>query len=549
MRATRWIVVVALALAFHAVAAAADDDDWVYNLEPGDSVWKVSHRHLKDPSLWDKLRDLNSIEKPREMPVGSKLIIPREWLKERPLLASLASPSGDVFVDRDGDRRPASEGEIEPAASIIVETGDSGRVSVMLGDGSTVDLGPSSKLRFEELAAVGDGSMADIRVYLEAGSSVAFFPSNDPNPGRFQLWTKPAVTSVRGTAFRVAVEGQEERARAEVVKGDVAFAASGEVIEVPASFGSAAEDGKPPIPPRALLAAPDLSETPTVVERVPIRIDFGDVEGARAYRARLAYDERESSVFREEIVEESVLAGLELEDGRYILRVRAIDDIGLEGLEVMRPLEIDVRPLVPAPNDAGRQGKVRTGEEIRLNWAADDEARMFDVEVARTPQFGDTTIIERRTETNELLVEEELQPGLYAWRVSAGDGKGDMSPPSDASTLEIADPPLPVALQASEGGDGRLEVSWPAQLPEYVYRIEISKTADFATIDRIFESKGSSDSLPRPLPGTYWVRANAVDSDGYPGPYGEAIEITFGPRPFWAVWAIPSAILALALLL
>ena len=44
-------------------------------------------------------------------------------------------------------------------------------------------------------------------------------------------------------------------------------------------------------------------------------------------------------------------------DGDYILRVRAVDDAGLEGLDASKPVTLDARPLPPtqvAPNEGER---------------------------------------------------------------------------------------------------------------------------------------------------------------------------------------------------
>ncbi|MEZ5824398.1 MAG: FecR domain-containing protein [Geminicoccaceae bacterium] len=335
-------------------------EDWVYNVEPGDSVWKVSHQHLRDPKLWDEVRDRNGIEQPRRLPIGSKLVIPREWLRERPMSARLEGASGEVqLAYADGTVEPADTGEIDNAGNVILSTGRDGRVSVILGDGSTVDLGPDSRMSFVRLSALGDGSISDIEVKLGSGTTATFFPSTDPNPGRFILWTKPAVTSVRGTVFRVALDEEGEAARTEVIEGGVDFAATGETVLVPASFGSTARFGEPPAPPRMLLVEPDLSGVPAVIDELPAAISFGTVDDAQAYHVQIARDRSATSVILDRRVDMAALDGLDLPDGAYELRVRAIDELGLEGLEAIRPIEIDARPYTPIRSERDVSGRVR----------------------------------------------------------------------------------------------------------------------------------------------------------------------------------------------
>ncbi|MEZ5824399.1 MAG: hypothetical protein R3C97_06550 [Geminicoccaceae bacterium] len=163
--------------------------------------------------------------------------------------------------------------------------------------------------------------------------------------------------------------------------------------------------------------------------------------------------------------------------------------------------------------------------------------------------MADARVVATGVETSDIVVDEPLQPGRYFWQVTASDSTGDVSKPSSTASFEVLLPPAPVDLAAVENGKGRVDVSWTAQQSRFVYRVELSKTPDFAIVERTFEVKGNSDTLPRPLPGTWWMRARAIDDDGFAGPYGEPVMIELGPRPLWAVISLPSALLALALLL
>ncbi|MCB1832561.1 MAG: FecR domain-containing protein [Geminicoccaceae bacterium] len=522
-------------------------EDWVYNVQPGDSVWNVSNRHLRNPDLWDKVQERNGIQRPRHLPIGSTLLIPREWLRERPMSARLEAPSGEVLLAyADGTSEKADAGEIDNAGDVILSTGQDGRVSVILGDGSTLDLGPDSRLSFVRLSALGDGSISDIEVKLESGTTATFFPTSAPNPGRFILWTKPAVTSVRGTVFRVALDGSGDTARTEVLEGGVAFTATGEAVIIPASFGSTARIGEPPIEPRPLLVEPDLSGVSATIDRLPATIRFGSVDDASAYRVQVARDRTATSVVLDRRVDVAALEGLDLPDGNYELRVRAIDALGLEGLEAVRPFMIDVRPFAPSPV---REGRYRTGEDIRLAWAGEEEDVSYTVELAGSPDMADARIVANGVTASETVLDGTLEPGRYYWQVVASDTSGDESEPGAPAHFDVLLAPSPVNLSAEEGAKGRIDVSWPEQNPRFTYRIELSRSENFEEIERTFEVRGNEDSLPRPALGTWYMRARAIDDDGYAGPFGEPVMIEIGPRPLWAVISIPTVLVALAFLL
>ncbi|MEZ5836883.1 MAG: FecR family protein [Geminicoccaceae bacterium] len=246
--------------------------------------------------------------------------------------------------------------EIDDTADVVVTTGSDGRVSVILGDGSTVDLGPDSRLSFVRLTALEDGSISDIEMKLESGSAATFFPSAEANPGRFLLWTKPAVTSVRGTVFRVAVDdGGECPHRG---GGGVDFAASGEAVRVPLNYGSAADYGQPPVPLRPLLAAPTCPACPKS-SRVSRRRSVSPGRrgaslscGDRTRRSRQQRHPRQAGGCRRRRRDRPARQQLSTAcpgGGRSWREYRAA-----------QPIEIDARPIVPAPMREGRFPKRRS---------------------------------------------------------------------------------------------------------------------------------------------------------------------------------------------
>ena len=54
---------------------------YVHVVQPGDTVYDLSHQYLRRPGDWEKLRRFNRIERPRQIPVGAIVRIPVAWMR------------------------------------------------------------------------------------------------------------------------------------------------------------------------------------------------------------------------------------------------------------------------------------------------------------------------------------------------------------------------------------------------------------------------------------------------------------------------------------
>ena len=83
--------------------------------------------------------------------------------------------------------------------------------------------------------------------------------------------------------------------------------------------------------PVALLAPPAISPAAAVQERPLVRVPFAAVTGARAYRAQIAADASFRPILAQAVFGSTEAKFGDLADGEYHVRVRAIDEFGLEG--------------------------------------------------------------------------------------------------------------------------------------------------------------------------------------------------------------------------
>jgi hypothetical protein len=91
--------------------------------------------------------------------------------------------------------------------------------------------------------------------------------------------------------------------------------------------------------------------------------------------------------------------------------------------------------------------------------------------------------------------------------------------------------PAPPAI-----GDAAIDFAWSGE-PDQVFQLEFAADAQFADPVAVVNSDKPSATLPRPKPGTYFLRLRATDADGYVGPYTatQRIVVPSPPFPWWTL--------------
>lgn len=279
---------------------------------------------------------------------------------------------------------------------------------------------------------------------------------------------------------------------------------AGPATALPAGFGVVAKAGAPLPPLRPLLRAPALGGVPAVLERVALQFAFAPVDGAVRYRAQVARDEAFNDVVMDGLFEASPARFAGLPDGDYWLRVRAIDEAGLEGYDVARPFALRARPVPPQPD---------VPAAATLSWQPVPEAAGYRVQVSRDAAFKDL-LIERDSPATS--VDTGLPPGAYFWRVASLRGNGQPGPWGDARAFAVRRVPGPVALEVY---NSRLRFAWPAEPGGRIYEFQLARDPAFGELlvdQRIGEPAVTVPALPG---GSYALRVRAVDADGTVSPW------------------------------
>ncbi len=335
------------------VALPAPSNDIEYPAKRGDTMIGISRRYLIEGqrhevqrALWEhnKLRDKDSIAP------GQVIRIPENWLKEDANSIQLARVEGDV-QSKGAPLRPGAK--LAPGDDI--KTGTNGYVTIKLSDGSTLVLQPGSDMAIDGVKKSPIAPAANAQFSLTKGRIEASVPRRNPGGARFEVRTPIAVAAVRGTRFRVTADDQKRTASSEVIEGTVQVNDTGNIgtVAVAAGFGTKVSEGQAPLPPRALLAAPRLWTGIRLWVRRPVQLNFTRLQGAVAYRVLVARKADFADVISEIVIPSNVISLPDMQNGAYFVKVRGIDDIGLEGRDTQADLVLSLDGAPRAPQTPG----------------------------------------------------------------------------------------------------------------------------------------------------------------------------------------------------
>jgi hypothetical protein len=513
--------------------------DWIYTVRPGDTLWDLSERHLLNVSYWPRLQEYNDISDPWLMPPGLRLRIPIRWLKVQPVPARVLAATEGGTVTRAGSSSTSSlvEGTLLHVGD-SVEVSPTGSATLVFADGSRLLIAPGSVVRMDALRAYGNGGMVDTRVRLEEGRTETQVPPEKYPASRFEIWTPAAVSAVRGTNLRVGVAEEGEISRTEVLAGMAEVSAGNRSVRVREGLGTITKKGRPPSAPRTLLPAPDLTALPPKFDRVPIRFRIDPVANAKAYRIEIATTSAFETLLFDSIGENTTIRGPDLPDGRYVMRVRAIDDQGLEGLNASADIVVDARPEPPLLMEPIKEGKVR--EEIpAFRWAMPVNAVSFRFQLAKSNDFTAPLVdLDAQTSTS-LRLEQPIVPGDYSWRVATTDASGKTGPFSDPQSFELKPAPASPELEPPERAEDSMVFRWRAGQPDQTYQVQFARDPAFEDILSDEQVGEPQVIIERPEPGQYFLRVRTIDDDGYKGPFSTAQSVYISPEEWWPLLIIP----------
>lgn len=518
------LLALCLALISPALVCAAD---WLYLTYPGDTLSQIGVKYLKNWRDWPKVMQHNKIPHDRVLPANTRIRIPVELLRVDPAPAVVTHVAGNVRVKpTDGNFRPLAVGERITGGETVL-TGPRSFASIRLADGSVINQQPSSRLTFGRLAAYGETGMVSTELNLEDGRLEANATRQVGPAGGMQVRTPVAVAGLRGTAFRLNMDGEAKTLRGEVLEGAVGVAARRKEVLLGAGQGTITQAGRPPETARALLPPPEVIALPSRIRALPIRFSWQRDPKARAWRAQIAADPGFSTLLLETLTDVP-MAEWEgaLPDGQYFLRLRAVDADGLEGLNRDHPFELDLRPLPPQPS-APVPGQRSYDGNVSFAWSMPEEAHGFVLQLSPHPHFAENVREVRLGPVTRHA--EQLPPGTWYWRMASLNDKGERYLWGNPQSFEVR--PLPAAPAPGEvrTEGGRVHLAWLAVAGAAQYELAVGKTPalEAPLIQRRLEATRTQIELK---PGRYHWRVRGLEADGQAGAWSQASPIVLPPE-------------------
>lgn len=237
-----------LLLAASLCRADVDDGTTYQNVvvQPGDTMWAIANKYLKDPARWDEILKHNRLptKDPTVALPGMTLRVPVRLIKAQLRAAHLVYAINRVLYRRKETAKWSS-----------------GKLAMELFQGDTVRTLDESKARVKlldkELLSLEQNSMAVIKpqgrdgdLELKAGSVFA---------GRARVVTASALITprTRDTRYSATVEA-DLTTRVDVFKGAAGVDAQGSSVEVPAGMSTRVRPGLAPDVPRAIANLPEM---------------------------------------------------------------------------------------------------------------------------------------------------------------------------------------------------------------------------------------------------------------------------------------------------
>ncbi len=516
-----------LHLAFASTFSQATE--WEYSVRRGDTLIGLAQRYFVDPGKWVELQKRNAVRNPYKLQPNTVLRVPIDWLREVPVTASVAILQGSATLTRANEKFAITLGETLLAGDLL-QTEKDGAVVLKFVDGSKLLVLKDSALKLNRLGSFPKTGMATTELYLERGRVESQVQKFTGAASRYEIRTPMAQLGVRGTDFRVGIDDGGNAGLAEVLEGGVKATANDTVVDLQKGFGTRIALGQAPSSPVQLLPAPDLSPIPELIDRTPIRFRWVPSKNATGYRVQIEREQQSDVILDDALFKSTEASFPDLPDGKYAMRVRAIDTNGLEGYNAARQIIVKARPEPPflqAPSDK----IVVRGDHPQFRWAKVSEAAHYHFQLGRDPLLTEKIIDTRELQNVEFVPTTPLPPGEYFWRVASLRESGDHGPFGDLQRFTLKGIPVVASGAVPPQMDEKtLTLQWKSGSPGQTYHLQLARNRDFSPLLKDEHLKEAKIELQRPSAGTIFMRVKAIDDDGYEGPFGSPQEIQVAPN-------------------
>lgn len=533
---------VILLLSLQGISTASPSDDLIYTMRPGDNLWDLAGTHLKEQDLYKKLQQYNNIQQPLNILPGTKIRFPINWLKNPPLPAMIIQARGDIKLIRglkSQDAAPKVDDTINAGDQII--TGTNSNLVIQLADQSELIIFSNTHVIMDAISSFAHSGNTDTRIRVQYGRIKANVkPAKSPQ-SNYQITTPAAVTAIRGTSFRVSADKQQPVSRTEVIEGTVGVTAANTTRTVPFNFGTQARKGHAPLKPRKLLPPAQTTDMATSLKQWPLNLSWPVIKDAVAYRVQIGAEQNFNALVIDQVISQATYEMPMLDDGTYIVRLRGIDNIGLEGNNADHKLLIDARPFAPELKTTSHMQEGYLND-INLSWAVEDkDISEFRIQVAKDTNFT-SPVIDQPISNHTFQPKNNLQPGQYFWHVASQNSKGKTGPYSSAQSFKIKPQPEAPTLKPVERDEQTLTFHWDNMGEKASYRFQLALDETFTKIIADNITSETQTQVTKLTAATYYYRIQTTTQTEVRSAFSETQTYILPSDFYW-----PSALMILLL--
>lgn len=430
-----------LSLLFAIYSNQAWSEDWIYRLHEGENLTLVKERFLKPEFTPEQLQVFNGIEEDREIPVGTEIRVPIDWMKDQLAGVEVNYVFGEATVARRGSSisEVVEAGDILKAGDLII-TGARSAVSLLFADKSVLLVGESSEVLFDALSSYEGIGMLDTRIRLQRGRVESRVTPFKRPESRYEIYTPAAVTVVRGTDFRISAIESDDLTRSEVTDGEVEVKAQGASVFVKEGEGTLVKSGEVPSEPRRLLPEPDMSQLSIEKNADALLLKWPELIEAVSYRYQLK--DQDQVLLSTGVTQSHQVKIPLITTGEYALFLRGIDALGFEGMEGEKLFHLDVEPANQRPSTPVQKRKAPTMKQpkffhqgVAFEWTEVSGAWAYRFILARDQALND--VLFERLSFDQGFHARTPGPGRYYAAVEALIEGGEGMFLSDIFILEI----------------------------------------------------------------------------------------------------------------
>ncbi|MGZ8256870.1 MAG: FecR domain-containing protein [Gallionella sp.] len=421
-----WVVGCLLSAPLWAGETKAVQADYLYTVKAGDNLSTFALTILDTTKRWPQVAQYNHLKNPQVITPGQVLRIQLPWLKNVPAYAKIEAITGSASLNGN----PVKVGDlVETGAQLQTAAGSSVRMS--LPDGSTLNMLEKTQLIASTLTKKKQGIPFESVFRLVAGRIDAIKKKYPDGQSPLRIQAMHSTIGVRGTHFRM---GQENgNTLAEIENGLVSFGDETKAapIALAAAQGSVGDGVHNPamIP---LLPAPKFALMPEFNPR-ELSFTLPTMTGAQGYRGELAGDAEFLNLLAPVSSDTAVIKLPALAVGRYWLRLRAVDEHGLQGVEGITPIVVqDI--AVPLPIELKPTSLHVEGDHLQVVWAG-EAGLSYECHIASNAAFK-FPLVNVVLSTAKLSIPSP-EAGQYWMRVRAINVEGKRSDWSEAMNFKV----------------------------------------------------------------------------------------------------------------